>query len=48
MFRCPFNGSYCKKDYMGKDDLCDADTLPIWNLQNTNCKEANKVQTYRV
>ncbi len=40
MFKCPFEGSYCEGDYLGQDGLCDADTLPIWERQEQECKDA--------
>jgi len=43
MFKCPFNGAKCQGDYMGQDGFCDADTLPIWEYQKEECKQAREV-----
>lgn len=40
MFKCPFEGDRCGSSYMGQDGFCDADTLPIWEYQDKECKEA--------
>jgi len=29
-------------DYLGSDGLCDADTLPVWQYQNKECKKAKE------
>ena len=42
MFKCPFEGEKCSGDYMGQDGLCDADTLPIWEYQEEECKKAKE------
>jgi len=42
MFKCPYEGKHCMSDYLGSDGLCDADTLPVWQYQNKECKKAKE------